>query len=73
MLVLKIIAVLLGAAFSLFGYFIFFKGKYSLNNGFEEDYKSGRKTEFYAKRVGLIELIVGVAILIVAVILLIFE
>lgn len=71
MLALKIIAVTLGLAFTLFGYFIFFKKKYSLINGFEEDYKAGRKTEDYAKRVGLVEFVVGVAILIAAVILLI--
>lgn len=71
MLVLKIIAVILGLTFTLFGYFIFFKKKYSLINGFKEDYKAGRKTEDYAKRVGLVELVVGVAILIAAVILLI--
>ncbi|MBQ9980341.1 MAG: DUF3784 domain-containing protein [Oscillospiraceae bacterium] len=72
MLALKIIAVILGLAFTLFGYFIFFKKKYSLINGFEEDYKAGRKTEDYAKRVGLVEFVVGVVILIAAVILLVF-
>lgn len=72
MMVLKIIAVILGLAFTLFGYFIFFKKKYFLINGFEEDYKAGRKTEDYAKRVGLVELVVGIAVLIGAVILLIF-
>ncbi len=72
MLSLKIIAIILGLAFTLFGYFISFKKKYSLINGFEEDYKAGRKTEDYAKRVGLVEFVVGVAILIAAFILLIF-
>ncbi len=71
MLALKIIAIILGLAFALFGYFIFFKKKYSLINGFEEDYKAGRKTEDYAKQVGLAEFMVGVAILIAAAILLI--
>ena len=71
MLALKVIAVILGAAFTLLGYFIFFRKNYSLINGFEEDYKAGRKTENYAKRVGLIEFAVGVAILIAAVFLLI--
>lgn len=41
MLVLKIIAVIIGVAFTLFGYFIFFRKKYSLINGFEEDYTAG--------------------------------
>ncbi len=72
MIVLKIIAVILGVTFTLFGFCIFFKKKYSLINGFEEDYKAGRKTEDYAKRVGLIEFVVGIAILILAVILLVF-
>ena len=72
MLALKIIAVILGLAFSLFGYFIFFKKKYSLINGFNEDFKSGRKDESYARRVGIIEFIVGISLLLVAVILIIF-
>ena len=72
MLALKIIAVILGLAFTLFGYFIFFKKKYSLINGFKEDLKAGRKDENYARRVGIIEFIVGVVLLIVAVILIIF-
>ena len=72
MLVLKVIAVILGLAFTLFGYFIFFQKKYSLINGFEEDYKAGRKNEDYAKRVGRIEFVAGIAILIIAGILLMF-
>ena len=72
MLALKIIALALGLAFILFGYFIFFRKKYSLVNGFEEDYKAGRKTENYAKRVGLAEFVVGVVVLIAAVVLLMF-
>ena len=72
MLALKIITVILGLAFSLFGYFIFFKKKYSLINGFNEDFKAGRKDESYARRVGIIEFIVGISLLLVAVILIIF-
>ncbi len=71
MLALKIIAAILGLAFTVFGYFIFFKKKYSLVNGFEEEYKAGRKTEDYAKRVGLVEFVVGVAFLFAAAVLLI--
>ena len=63
MLLLKIIAVLLGLAFTLFGYFIFFRKKYSLINGFEADQKAGRRDEAYARRVGLTEFILGIAIL----------
>ena len=72
MLVLKLISAILGVAFSFFGYLIFYKNKYSLINGFDADYKAGRKTEDYAKRVGLTELVLGAAILIAATILLIF-
>ena len=72
MLALKIIAVILGLAFTLFGYFIFFKNKYSLINGFKEDFQAGRKDESYARRVGIIEFIVGIVLLIAAVILIIF-
>ncbi len=60
MLVLKILLLAVGAAFLLFGYLIFFKKRYSLINGFEADRKEGRKTERYAERVGLAELIAGV-------------
>lgn len=55
MLVLKIVAVLLGVAFTMFGYFIYFRKKYNLINGFEADFKAGRKTEDYAKRAGMAE------------------
>ena len=72
MLALKIIAVITGLAFTLFGYFIFFRKKYNLINGFEEDFKAGRKTEEYAKRVGFTELVIGIVILAAAIILLIF-
>ena len=72
MLVLKILAVLLGLAFALFGYFIYFRKKYNLINGFEADFKSGRKNEDYAKRVGMVEFVVGIAILIAGIVLIIF-
>ena len=72
MMTLKIIAFILGLSFTLFGYFIFFRKKYSLINGFEEDYKAGRKNEDYAKRVGLVEFVIGIAILIAFVALIIF-
>ena len=71
MLVLKIIAILLGLAFTLFGYFIYFRKKYNLINGFEADFKAGRKDENYARRVGMVEFVVGIVILIVGIILII--
>ena len=72
MIVLKIVAVILGLAFTLFGYFIFFKKKHTLINGFEEEFKAGQKTEDYARRVGLVEFFIGIVILIVGIILIIF-
>ena len=72
MLVLKILAILLGLAFTLFGYFIYFRKKYNLINGFEADFKAGRKNEDYAKRVGMVEFVIGIAILIAGLILIIF-
>lgn len=72
MLILKIISIPLGGAFTLFGYFILFRKKYSLINGFEADLKAGRKNEEYAKRVGLVEFIIGIIILIGGLVLIIF-
>ena len=45
MLVLKIVSVLLGLSFTLFGYFIYLRKKYNLINCFEADFKAGRKNE----------------------------
>ena len=59
MIILKIILLLLGLAFALFGYFIYFKEKFSLINGFD----AGKKDPSYAKRVGLIEGIIGIVLL----------
>ena len=54
MLILKVIAVSLGLTFTLFGYLIHFKKKYDLVNGFDADFRAGRKTESYASQIGLI-------------------
>ena len=72
MLALKILSVLLGLAFTLFGFFIYFRKKYNLINGFEADFKAGRKNEDYAKRVGMVEFVIGISILIAGIILIIF-
>lgn len=69
MLALKIILILFGLAFSLFGYFIYFKKKYFLINGFQKDFRSGRKTGRYAQIVGLVELIFGIACLLAGIVL----
>ena len=72
MTALKIILFIVGMAFLLFGYFIFFKKKYFLINGFEDDFKSGRKNEDYAKRVGLTEFVIGIVMLIASIVLIVF-
>lgn len=73
MLILKIIAISLGLTFTLFGYLIYFKKKYNLVNGFEADFKAGRKTESYVSQIGLIEFIIGVVIYIAALSFIVFE
>ncbi len=72
MLVLKIIAVMLGIAFTVFGYLIYFRKKYHLINGFEKDFQAGKKTERYATTVGLIEFVIGVACLLTGILLILF-
>ena len=65
MTLLKIILIALGATFSIFGYLIYFKKKYNLINDYEANRKAGKKTESYARKVGLIELLLGIAMLLV--------
>ncbi len=72
MLALKIVAILLGLAFGVFGYFIYFQKKYFLVNGFAEDVRSKKKTERYAKTVGLVEVILGIGCLLAGIALMIF-
>ena len=63
MTLLKIILLALGVTFSTFGYLIYFKKKYNLINDYEANRKAGKKTESYARKVGLIELLLGIALL----------
>ena len=72
MLVLKIVSVLLGLSFTLFWYFIYLRKKYNLINCFEADFKAGRKNEEYAKRVGMVEFVIGIAVLVAGIVLIIF-
>lgn len=65
MTLLKIILLALGATFSIFGYLIYFKKKYNLINDYEANRKAGKKTESYARKVGLIELLLGIALLMI--------
>lgn len=60
MKILKIISLILALAFAFFGYNIYFKKKYKLINNFEKDYKNGLKDEKYAKKVGIIELLLWI-------------
>ena len=73
MTILKIILITVGVAFTIFGYEIYFQKKYNLINGFEEDYKNGRKTESYAKKVGLIELVLGIILAIIGIGIIVFK
>lgn len=73
MLILKIVLLLAGLGFTLFGYFILFKKKYHLINGFTEEYKAGIKDEFYARRVGKVELMLGIVLLSAGVLLTVFK
>lgn len=72
MIAVKIIALLLGFLFTLFGYLIYFRKKYNLINGFQKDFQAGKKTERYAAAVGLIEFVFGVACLLTGMILILF-
>lgn len=69
---MTIVDALLGLAFAIFGYLIFFKKQYSLINGFDAAFREGRRTEKYARRVGLIELVLGVLLLVASVLSLFF-
>jgi hypothetical protein len=72
MLVMTIMDALLGLAFAVIGYLIFFKKKYSLINGFEAALREGRRTEKYARRVGLIEFVLGILLLVASLVSLAF-
>ena len=65
MTLLKIILIALGTTFSIFGYLTYFKKKYNLINDYEANRKAGKKTESYARKIGLIELLLGIALLMV--------
>ena len=72
MTALKIVTGVPGLAFLTFGYFIFFRKKYGLINGFRAEHAAGRRDERYARRVGLTEFIVGAALTAVWMLLMIF-
>lgn len=72
MLFLKILLITLGTVFLLFGYSIYFNKKYNLINGFKGSYKQGAQDENYGKKVGLIELFLGILLIIIGILLSIF-
>ena len=73
MLILKVIAVSLGLTFTLLAIWFTLRRGYGLVNGFEADFRAGRKTESYASQIGLIEFVIGVVISVAAIALIVFE
>ena len=46
---------------------ILFKKKYDLINGFTADFREGRRDERYARRIGLIEFVTGIVLVLIGV------
>ena len=67
----KIILFVLGITFAVFGYLIVFK-KIGLINGFNDPKKVGSRTDADAIRVGQVELILGIGLLVLFLLLMIF-
>ena len=72
MLMLKIIVFVLGITFIVFGYLIVFKRQYGLINDFKARKKAGSQKDADAIRVGQVELILGIGLLVLFVLLMIF-
>ena len=72
MLVLKIVSVLLGLSFTLFGYFIYLRKSIISSIVLKLISKQGEKNEEYAKRVGMVEFVIGIAVLVAGIVLIIF-
>ena len=72
MLMLKIIVFVLGITFIVFGYLIVFKRQYGLINDFKARKKAGSQKDTDAIRVGQVELILGIGLLVLFVLLMIF-
>jgi len=68
MTILKIILILVGMMFIVFGYAIWFKGKYNLINGFPNRNKRIKSNDSFAKMVGIIQFIGGIICCVVGVI-----
>lgn len=59
--------------FIIFGYAIWFKGKYTLINNFISDREKGKLDDFYAERVGKIEFIGGISCVVLGIITMFLE
>lgn len=66
-MILKLILIAVGVTFLIFGYLIYFKKQYNLINDFEVAYKSGKKTEAYAKKVGMTEFTLGILLILIGI------
>ena len=69
---LKIILFVIGITFCLFGYLIVFKRQYGLINDFKARKKVGSQKDADAIRIGQVELILGIGLLVLFVLLMIF-
>lgn len=70
--ILKIIVFVPGGTFCLFGYLIVWKKKYNLINDFKARKKVGSQKDADAIRIGQVELILGIGLLVLFVLLMIF-
>ena len=62
MIAFRFVLIFVGITLAIFGFFIYFKGKYNLINNFEVDKKNLKYDDRYAKRVGSIEFFGGLII-----------
>ena len=69
---LKIILFVIGITFAVFGYLIVFKKQYGLINDFKARKKAESQKDTDAFRIGQVELILGVGLLVLFVLLMIF-
>ena len=68
----KFILFVLGITFTVFGYLIEFKRQYGLINDFKARKRAGSQKDIDAIRVGQVELILGIGLLVLFVLLMIF-
>ena len=69
---LKIILFVIGITFCRFGYLILFKKQYRLINDFKVRKKAGSQKDTDAFRIGQVELMLGIGLLVLFVLLMIF-